>query len=138
MRLSVRVKPAPDLHLSGTVRGVQTRTEVSGGGSFSTSSSTTLVFRLEPLDGGRPVNVQISGSRLDGTVVDGEVVDVSGRLKAQGVIEAVRVVSRDTGATIEAPELPELPSGCRFVFGAIALLVVLGVIGVVVLIVVTA
>jgi hypothetical protein len=121
---------APEVQLSGTVRGVQARTEVSGGGDFATTSTTVLVFRLEPLDGSRPVNVEIRGSRLDGTVVDGEVVDVTGHYAAAGFVQARRIVSRETGTALVA-EVP--PSGCRallFIAGFLlaVLLIVLGVV----------
>ncbi len=113
--------------VSGTVRGIQTRTEVSGGGNgFSASSSTILVFRLEPADGSRPINVELRGWRINGTVVDGESVDVYGREKAPGVFQAARILSRDTGATIQ-PEV--LAGGCKFValaFGFLLLLIAIG------------
>jgi hypothetical protein len=91
---------------------VQTRTEVSGGGNgLSASSTTIVVFRLEPEDGSRPVNVEMHGWRLNGTVVDGETVDVTGRYTAPGLLRASRIVSRDTGTAMEPARLP---SGAKF------------------------
>lgn len=112
----------PEVGLSGTVRGVQTRTEVSGGGNgFSASSTTIVVFRLEPEDGSRPVNVEMRGWRINGTVVDGETVDVIGRYTAPGLLRASRIVSRDTGTAMEPARLP---SAAKFLLLFLAFVVV--------------
>ena len=114
---------ADEIRVSGSVRGVQNRTEVHGGGqNMQTTSTSILVFRLDPLDGSRPVNVEMRGSRINGTVVDGEVVHVYGKQRRSGVVRAKRIVSQETGATIDT----KLPAALR-VFAAIIGLAVLGV-----------
>jgi hypothetical protein len=96
---------------------------VRGGGPNSqTSSVSILVFRLEPLDGTRPVNVEMRGSRINGTVVDGEVVDVFGKPRRNGTIRAKRIVSRETGTTVDTKLPPVL-----LAFATIVALAILGV-----------
>jgi hypothetical protein len=115
---------ADRVELYGTVRGVQNRTEVHGGGMNNqpASSVNILLFRLDPADGTQPVQVEMRRARINGTVVDGEVVRVWGTRKRNGVFRAKRIVSEETGVTVDT----RLPLAFK-IFGALVLAFILGV-----------
>lgn len=115
---------ADQVELYGTVRGVQNRTEVRGGGMNNqpASSVNILLFRLEPADGTQPMQVEMRGARINGTVVDGEVVRVWGARKRNGIFRAKRIVSEETGVTVDT----RLPLAFK-IFGAVVLAFILSV-----------
>jgi len=91
----------------GGVRGrasaVQYRTEVSGGGMNNSSVSTThiLLFRIER-PGQPPVQVQMKGQFMNGTVAEGDEVIAYGELPRPGKAMKVKYVENlTTGVPVD-------------------------------------
>ena len=97
--------------LRGVARNVQYRSETrSDNGAIQ-----VLTFRLEQ-PGLQPVQVELRAPALQGQVVDGEEVTVSGKWR-DGRVVAREIVSQTTGATVRARKPPlwlALPVGIAF------------------------
>jgi hypothetical protein len=90
-------RPASTGHLVGRVDGAATRVESYG---HERSSQTVLSFRL--LDAGeRPVEVELRGLSLAGTVRDGDWVEVADQRRG-GRIEAAALTNLTTGSEVKA------------------------------------
>ena len=87
--------------VDGGVRGrasaVQTRTQVSGGGMNNSSVSTThyLLFRVER-PGQPPLQVQLKGQFMNGTIADGDEVIVHGDPPRPGKVMKTKYVDNLT------------------------------------------
>jgi hypothetical protein len=91
--------------VNGGVRGrasaVQYRTEVSGGGMNNSSVSTThiLLFRIER-PGQPPVQVQLKGQFMNGTVAEGDEVIAYGEPRPGKTMKVKHVDNLTTGIPV--------------------------------------
>lgn len=86
-------------HLVGRADGVITRVE---GYSSNTSSTTVLSFRLDDPSGGRPVEVDLRGRTISGSVREGDWVEVADRRGRSGRVEVARLDNLTTGSQVSA------------------------------------
>lgn len=92
--------------MNGGVRGrasaVQHRTEVSGGGMNNSSVTTThiLLFRIER-PGQPPVQVQMKGQFMNGTVADGDEVIAYGEPRPGKAMKVKYVDNLTTGIPVD-------------------------------------
>jgi hypothetical protein len=91
----------------GIARDVQYRSEVfSSGpsGQFGTSSTgtyTILTFRIER-PGEQPVPVQMKSVRVEGSISDGDEVEIDAEQRPGKVLKTKRVINHTTGVPIVA------------------------------------
>lgn len=83
----------------GRADGVTTRVESHGS---TTSSETILAFRLVEPGSARPLEVELRGRSLAGTVRDGDWVEAAGEPGRSGRLEVARVTNVTTGAEVTA------------------------------------
>jgi hypothetical protein len=85
-------------HRLGRAAGVQTRVESQG----DFSSETILTVRLVEPGSPRPLEVELRGRTLAGTVRDGDWVEVTGEPGRSGRLEVPAVTNVTTGAEVQA------------------------------------
>ncbi len=122
-------RPASTGHLVGRVEGVTTRVESYG---HERSSETVLSFRLTDA-GERPVEVELRGHALSGTVRDGDWVEVADQ-RRQGRVEVATLSNLTTDAQVRAVGSPR-STGVR-AFKVVFLILFLAIVAVFVAVVV--
>ncbi|WP_152362209.1 hypothetical protein [Microlunatus speluncae] len=112
--------------------------QAGAGGSTEWPGTTTLTFRIRRPDESW-VEVVVRGLSIDGTVREGDQIQVPDRLDRNGRIEVAGLLNLTTGATIRAVGSPTGAgtSVIRVLFMAIVSVLVILLIGVVILFVVT-
>ncbi|QLY29329.1 hypothetical protein [Nocardia huaxiensis] len=89
------LEPAPRGTVVGYARRIRQQQQISDVGSLQ-----TLEFRVEPLRGPSLV-VQMRGFLLEGSLTDGDVVEVPIRRRRGTFVRAGRLFNRTTGSTVE-------------------------------------
>ncbi|WP_375424258.1 hypothetical protein [uncultured Friedmanniella sp.] len=92
-------RPAAVGHRVGRAEGVATRVESQG---TERSSETILAFRLVDPASGRPVEVELRGRSLAGTVRDGDWIEAAGEPGRSGRLELARVTNLTTSSEVTA------------------------------------
>jgi hypothetical protein len=91
--------PAPGTRL-GRANGVELRQETQYTGNNATYGMTVLAFRLVEPGSPQPLDVQLRGRTLSGTVREGDWVEVAGPPDATGRWDLTKVANLTTGATV--------------------------------------
>ena len=78
---------------------MQTRVEAQG---HERTSETVLSFRLVEVPGGRPVEVELRGVSLSGSVRDGDWIEVPDRPDRSGRLEVAVADNLTTGSQVTA------------------------------------
>ena len=91
--------PSPGSRV-GRATGVEVRQEMQYGGNSTTVGMTVLAFRLQEPGNPQPLDVQLRGRTLSGTVRDGDWVEVAGPPNAMGRWDGAKVANLTTGATV--------------------------------------
>lgn len=91
----------------GRADGVQTRVESHG---HERSSETVLSFRLVEGTGERPVEVELRGTSLSGSIRDGDWIEVPDRLDRSGRLEVAAAHNLTTGSQVTARGSLKSPS----------------------------
>ena len=117
--------PSPGARV-GRASGAEVRQESQSNASSTAYGLTVLAFRLLEPGNPQPLDVQLRGRSLSGTVQDGDWVEVAGTPNALGRWDVAKVQNLTTGSTV-------LVMGGRP--SKAATIVLLGFLGVVVLVV---
>ena len=91
--------PAPGARI-GRASGVEVRQETPYAGNDATYGMTVLAFRLLEPGNPRPLDVQLRGRTLSGTVREGDWVEVAGPPDVTGRWDLAKVANLTTGATV--------------------------------------
>lgn len=121
--------PSPGSRV-GRASGVEVRQESQPNASSTAYGLTVLAFRLQEPGNPQPLDVQLRGRSLSGTVRDGDWVEVAGTPNAMGRWDVAKVQNLTTGSTVVV--MGGRPSKA----GTVVVLVFVGVIVLVVLLVV--
>ena len=120
--------PAPGARI-GRVSGAELRQELRPGANSSAYSLTVLAFRLLEPGNPQPLDVQLRGRSLSGTVRDGDWVEVTGPPDALGRWDVSKIANLTTGSTV-------IMMGGRTRAGTVVMIVVLIMITLIVLLIV--
>lgn len=91
--------PTPGTRI-GRVSGAELRQELRPGADTSAYSLTVLAFRLLEPGNPQPLDVQLRGRSLSGTVRDGDWVEVAGPPDALGRWDVAKIANLTTGSTV--------------------------------------
>ena len=91
--------PAPGTR-TGRASGVEVRQEAQYAGNNTMYGLTVLAFRLMEPGNPQPLDVQLRGRSLSGTVRDGDWVEVAGPPDATGRWDVVKVQNLTTRSTV--------------------------------------
>jgi hypothetical protein len=120
--------PTPGTRI-GRVSGAELRQELRPGTDSSAYSLTVLAFRLLEPGNPQPLDVQLRGRSLSGTVRDGDWVEVAGPPDAMGRWDVAKVANLTTGSTVI------MMGGRRSKAAAVVAIVVFSVIALVVVLI---
>ncbi|WP_460778957.1 hypothetical protein [Microlunatus antarcticus] len=93
--------PSPGARV-GRASGVEVRQELQYTGNNATYGMTVLAFRLLEPGNPQPLDVQLRGRTLSGTLREGDWVEVAGPPDATGRWDVTRVQNLTTAATVVA------------------------------------
>ncbi len=119
--------PVPGARI-GRASGVELRQELLPGGDSTAYSATVLAFRLLEPGNPQPLDVELRGRSLNGTVREGDWIEVAGPPDALGRWSKAKLVNLTTGATV-------VMMGGRSKVGTVVGLVVLSVVALIVLLI---
>lgn len=120
--------PGPGARV-GRVSGVEVRQETQHVSENAALTLTVLAFRLLEPGNPQPVDVQLRGRSLSGTVREGDWVEVAGPPDAAGRWDVATVANLTTGATVL------VKGGRRSRAGTVVLLVLVCVVALVLVLV---
>lgn len=123
--------PSPGARI-GRANGVEVRQETQRAGENVAYGMTVLAFRLVEPGNPQPLDVQLRGRSLSGTVREGDWVEVAGPPDAMGRWNLDKVANLTTGATVF------VMGGRRSKAAAIVALTLLAVVLLVVVVIVVA
>ena len=119
--------PAPGARI-GRASGVELRQELRPGGNSTAYSATVLAFRLLEPGNPQPLDVELRGRSLNGTVRDGDWVEVAGPPDALGRWSKAKLLNLTTGSTV-------IMMGGRSKAATVVALVVVGVLMLIILLI---
>lgn len=117
-------------HVTGVASGVQARVE---GSTQDRRGMTVLNFRVHPGDRDQPIEVELRGYTLVGTVRDGDVVAIPGPVAASGRLEPARLQNLTTGTAVTTTGPARAGRTCGIVIVSVLVAIILLVIGLVAL-----
>ena len=98
-------RPALPGHLVGLAKSVQIRQENLG----EHSSETVLSIRLDVGSGSRPVEVELRGTTVSGSVHEGDWIEISTAQVKAGRYTVREIANLSTGAQVEADAATRTP-----------------------------
>jgi hypothetical protein len=98
------LKPSSAEMVEGIARSVQRRQDAPSG--WSSYQSQVLTLRIERYDSSgnrlQPVPVELRGTEIRGTVVDGDIVQVRGKVIAGAILSVKKLDNRTSGTVVVA------------------------------------